>query len=60
LALVKELVALHGGTISAESDGVGRGARFIVCLPALADEAGESRTGAPKKRGVLERPAWEG
>jgi len=33
LAIVKNLVALHGGEIRAESDGVGRGARFSVMLP---------------------------
>jgi signal transduction histidine kinase len=33
LAIVKELVALHGGTITAESDGLGKGACFTVVLP---------------------------
>jgi signal transduction histidine kinase/CheY-like chemotaxis protein len=33
LAIAKEIVALHGGTISAESGGPGRGARFRVALP---------------------------
>ncbi len=36
LAIVKELVELHGGSVLAESAGPGRGARFIVRLPALA------------------------
>lgn len=33
LALARELVALHGGTIQARSDGVGKGSEFIVRLP---------------------------
>jgi signal transduction histidine kinase len=33
LAIVKDLVALHGGTITAESDGPGKGACFTVLLP---------------------------
>jgi PAS domain S-box-containing protein len=33
LALVKGLVALHGGRVEARSDGLGRGSEFIVHLP---------------------------
>ncbi|MBB3221143.1 hybrid sensor histidine kinase/response regulator [Pseudoduganella umbonata] len=36
LAIVSGLVALHGGTVHAASDGPGRGARFTVTLPAIA------------------------
>ena len=32
LAVVKELVGAHGGTIQVHSDGLGQGARFTVCL----------------------------
>ncbi len=33
LALVKQLAELHGGRVSAESNGVGSGARFSVWIP---------------------------
>ena len=33
LSIVKQLVELHGGTISADSAGLGRGATFTVKLP---------------------------
>jgi signal transduction histidine kinase/CheY-like chemotaxis protein len=33
LSIVKEIVALHGGTVVANSDGPGRGSTFIVRLP---------------------------
>jgi signal transduction histidine kinase/CheY-like chemotaxis protein len=34
LALVREIVTLHGGTVSAHSDGVGYGAKFVARFPA--------------------------
>jgi signal transduction histidine kinase len=33
LAIVSHLVELHSGTVEAQSDGEGCGARFVVCLP---------------------------
>ena len=39
LALVRQLVQLHGGTISAESDGPNKGSRFSVRLPLLRETA---------------------
>jgi signal transduction histidine kinase/CheY-like chemotaxis protein len=37
LAIVRHLVELHGGTVSAESDGVGKGATFSASFPLLTD-----------------------
>ena len=39
LTIVRSLVERHGGSVSAQSDGTGRGSEFIVRLPA----AGTSR-----------------
>lgn len=36
LAIVRHLVEMHGGTVSAESEGEGRGATFILRLPLIA------------------------
>ncbi len=36
LAIARNLVELHGGTIRAESAGTGRGSRFIVTLPEVS------------------------
>ena len=41
LAIVRHLVHLHGGTVRAESQGLGLGATFIVQLPAAAAEPAE-------------------
>ena len=39
LAIVRHLVELHGGTVSAESEGVGKGATFSATFPLLTDRA---------------------
>ena len=36
LALVKSFITLHGGTVTAASQGPGRGSEFVVRIPALA------------------------
>jgi len=59
LALVKGVVELHGGTITAASSGLGCGATFTIRLPILADSElpdhgdQESQTVAPHSRKVL-------
>ncbi|MBX3444677.1 MAG: sensor histidine kinase [Planctomyces sp.] len=40
LALVRQLVGLHGGSVHAESDGPGQGSAFFVTLP-----SGDAQTG---------------
>jgi len=42
LSLVKQLTELHGGTIEAESEGIGRGAKFTVTLPLRQSTAARS------------------
>jgi CheY-like chemotaxis protein len=37
LAIVKSLVELHGGSVSAHSEGIGKGSEFVVILPAAAE-----------------------
>ena len=36
LAIVRQLVELHGGTVQAQSPGEGQGATFVVRLPLTA------------------------
>ncbi len=45
LTLVRSLVELHGGTVEARSEGLGKGSEFIVRLPATP--AGHPHRGEP-------------
>jgi len=47
LALVKSLIALHGGTVDARSEAPGKGSEFEICLPRM--DTGE--TAAPAANG---------
>jgi len=38
LTIARSLLIAHGGEISAQSDGLGRGATFILTLPCVADK----------------------
>ncbi|MGB6488085.1 MAG: PAS domain S-box protein [Steroidobacteraceae bacterium] len=54
LALVRGLLELHGGSVSAHSGGVGRGSEFLVRLPIgnPGDTAGVYETSAPANTGA--------
>ncbi len=56
LALVREIVHLHGGTVSAESAGLGGGTTFTVTLPLPLPVASEHRA----ERARPDRPALTG
>ena len=60
LALVKGLLALHGGSVEAGSGGIGKGSEFVIRLPRLAvvpggrettvEPAAVARTAGPRGR----------
>ncbi|RUL83099.1 hybrid sensor histidine kinase/response regulator [Tautonia sociabilis] len=54
LSLVRTLVELHGGSISARSDGPGRGSEFVVTLPVMeAPPHAASRPKAQKPEATI-------
>lgn len=55
LSIVRHLIELHGGTVEVQSEGLGRGATFIINLPirAVTDApAGGDGDGAPHEMAV--------
>ncbi|GAA4858470.1 GAF domain-containing protein [Luteimonas vadosa] len=64
LAIVRQLVELHGGSVSAESEGTGHGSTFVVRLPVAArrayvgDESGEAEDGDLEAAGGLRDNEW--
>jgi two-component system CheB/CheR fusion protein len=58
LALVKGLVDLHGGEVSARSEGLGTGAEFVVAVPAEGADAAcpgpDARPPRPRRVLVIE------
>ena len=62
LALVKSLLQLHNGTVSARSEGVGKGSTFVVTLPRSQGQAAarqaprydEARETAPLRIAIVD------
>jgi signal transduction histidine kinase/CheY-like chemotaxis protein len=46
LTLVRSMVAMHGGTVEARSEGLGRGSEFVVELPVVDGAAHRDTAGA--------------
>jgi signal transduction histidine kinase/CheY-like chemotaxis protein len=55
LALVKSLVELHGGTVSAVSEGLGHGSEFSVRLPRVVEKAQPAAAPTTGPRGPTSR-----
>ncbi|MBY0396804.1 MAG: PAS domain-containing protein, partial [Thermoleophilia bacterium] len=59
LSIVRRLVEMHGGSVEAQSEGVGRGSRFVVRLPAVSaptagpDTANGDLAARPHARRIL-------
>jgi PAS domain S-box-containing protein len=51
LSLVRSLLAMHGGSVEARSEGIGRGSEFVVRLP-LADVASAASSQMPRPLGA--------
>jgi PAS domain S-box-containing protein len=56
LAIVRHLVELHGGTVSAASRGRGQGATFAVTLPLTASRKESGEAGRDRQAGAGEIP----
>lgn len=50
LSLVRSLVSMHGGSVHAASDGLGRGSEFVVRLPRLAASPGRAPSAEGPRR----------
>ncbi len=56
LSLVRSLVEMHEGAVHAESDGEGKGSRFVVELPLLAGSRAQLPPSRPAPESVDLRP----
>jgi signal transduction histidine kinase/CheY-like chemotaxis protein len=61
LTLVREIVALHGGTVAASSEGTDRGSTFVVTLPAArASDASPGEVNGRLRNDLRPPPQLEG
>jgi two-component system CheB/CheR fusion protein len=56
LALVRTLVAMHGGSVKAYSDGPGKGSTFVVRLPLGAQGKEDASSLAPRPEALAPSP----
>jgi PAS domain S-box-containing protein len=48
LAIVKQMIEMHGGTVEAHSEGAGKGSEFIIRLPVAPAPADDRRDRTPE------------
>jgi CheY-like chemotaxis protein len=54
LSVVRKLVEMHGGSVQAFSDGLGKGSEFVVTLPLATDESAEKATNGSVEETVVQ------
>jgi CheY-like chemotaxis protein len=59
LSIVRQLVELHGGVVTASSDGTGRGATFVVRLPTAPLRVDMGRSTPSPSPGIPDVPTFE-
>ncbi|HEX8408966.1 MAG TPA: ATP-binding protein [Thermoanaerobaculia bacterium] len=59
LSIVRSIVELHGGRVTAESEGEGRGSTFTVELPVLESEPGVGQTPSATRASLDSAPTAE-